>query len=120
MLRDAMDQTDIQGIRALLASRPRPVGWEARRARLDEVGSTWPVAADVELAAVDLDGVAGEWSIIPGSDAARVLIFFHGGGYCSGSVLSVLKHRIERIRLALTTQSIPRTNKERPGRSSVW
>ncbi len=25
---------------------------------------------------------------MPGSDAARVLMFFHGGGYCSGSILS--------------------------------
>jgi acetyl esterase/lipase len=37
---------------------------------------------------VDLDGVPGEWSIVPGSDAARVLLFFHGGGYCSGSIAS--------------------------------
>jgi acetyl esterase/lipase len=40
------------------------------------------------LDAVDLDGVPGEWSIIAGSDASRVLMFFHGGGYCSGSILS--------------------------------
>ena len=30
----------------------------------------------------------GEWSIAPGSDASRVLLYFHGGGYCSGSILS--------------------------------
>src|SRR5260370_26618754 len=38
--------------------------------------------------AVDCDGVLGEWSQVAGSDACRVLIFFHGGGYCSGSILS--------------------------------
>jgi acetyl esterase/lipase len=32
--------------------------------------------------------VPGEWSIARGSDASRVLLFFHGGGYCSGSILS--------------------------------
>src|SRR5438132_4407402 len=37
---------------------------------------------------VDLDGVSGEWPIAPGSDATRLLLFFHGGGYCSGSILS--------------------------------
>jgi acetyl esterase/lipase len=42
----------------------------------------------VRISAVDVDGVAGEWSIVPGSDASRVLIYFHGGGYCSGSILS--------------------------------
>ena len=25
---------------------------------------------------------------LPGSDASRVLMFLHGGGYCSGSILS--------------------------------
>lgn len=82
------DQSEIDAVRALLGSKPRPAGWAERRQRLDEVGSVWPVADDVELGAVDLDGVPGEWSIVPGSDASRVLIFFHGGGYCSGSIRS--------------------------------
>jgi monoterpene epsilon-lactone hydrolase len=79
---------EIDSIRALLGSKPRPVGWDERRARLDEVGSIWPVADDVALEAVDLDGVPGEFSIVPGSDPSRVLLFFHGGGYCSGSIVS--------------------------------
>jgi epsilon-lactone hydrolase len=83
-----MEQADIGAIRALLASRPRPLGWPARRQRLDEVGSVWPVAPDVTLTAVDINGVPGEWSIVPGSDRSRVLLFFHGGGYCSGSIIS--------------------------------
>lgn len=83
-----MDDSEIDAICALLSSKPRPVGWVQRRQRLDEVGSIWPVADDVNLELVDLDGVPGEWSIAPGSDATRVLIFFHGGGYCSGSILS--------------------------------
>ena len=83
-----MSQQEIDAIRTLLTSKPRPVGWTERRQRIDEVGSVWPVADDVRLEEVDLDGVPGEWSIVPGSDAARVLMFFHGGGYCSGSILS--------------------------------
>jgi epsilon-lactone hydrolase len=82
------DRSEIEAIRALLNSKPRPAGWAERRQRLDEVGSAWPVADDVKLGAVDLDGVPGEWSIAPGSDASRVLMFFHGGGYCSGSIAS--------------------------------
>ncbi len=83
-----MAQNEIDAIRALLGSKPRPVGLAERRRRLDEVGSVWPVAEDVTLEAVDLDGVPGEWSIVPGSEASRVLLFLHGGGYCSGSILS--------------------------------
>jgi monoterpene epsilon-lactone hydrolase len=79
---------EIDAIRTLLTTKPRPVGWAERRARLDEVGSTWSVADDIRYESVDCSGVPGEWSIAPGSDAARVLLFFHGGGYCSGSILS--------------------------------
>jgi monoterpene epsilon-lactone hydrolase len=83
-----MAQSEIDAVRQLLTSKPRPVGWSERRQRLDEVGATWPIAGDIKLDAVDLDGVPGEWSIVPGSDASRVLLFFHGGGYCSGSIRS--------------------------------
>jgi monoterpene epsilon-lactone hydrolase len=83
-----MALSEIEAIRALLTSKPRPVGWPERRQRLDEVGSVWPVANDVKLATVNVGNVAGEWSIASGSDSSRVLMFFHGGGYCSGSILS--------------------------------
>ena len=83
-----MAQTEIDAIRTLLGSKPRPVGWSERRQRLDEVGAVWPVADDVKLEKVDCDGVRGEWSLASGSDASRVLMFFHGGGYCSGSIVS--------------------------------
>jgi epsilon-lactone hydrolase len=83
-----MAEREIDAIRKLLTSKPRPVGWSERRERLDEVGSTWPVASDVQCEAVDGDGVAGEWSIAPGSERSRVLLYFHGGGYCSGSIVS--------------------------------
>jgi epsilon-lactone hydrolase len=83
-----MAQSEIEAIRALLSSKPRPVGWPERRKRLDDVGSVWPVADDVKLTAVDVNGVPGEWSVVPGSDPTRVLMFFHGGGYCCGSIVS--------------------------------
>ena len=83
-----MAQSEIDAVRALLSAKPRPVGWQERRQRIEEVGSVWPVAEDIELERVDVDGVPGEWSTAPGSDASRVLLYFHGGGYCSGSILS--------------------------------
>jgi len=83
-----MAQSEIDAIRELLSSKPRPVGWPERRKRLDDVGSVWPVADDMKIAPVDVNGLPGEWSIVPGSDFSRVLMFFHGGGYCSGSIVS--------------------------------
>jgi acetyl esterase/lipase len=83
-----MAQSEIDIVRALLGSKPRPVGWAERRQRLDEVGSVWPVADDVRLESVDIGGTPGEFSSVPGADSSGVLLFFHGGGYCSGSILS--------------------------------
>jgi len=83
-----MNQTEIDAVRAFLSAKPRPVGWAERRARIEEVGAVDPVAGDVRLSTVDAGGVPGEWSSVPGSDASRVLLFFHGGGYCSGSLVS--------------------------------
>jgi len=83
-----METSEIDAVRALLAAKPRPVGWAERRARLDEVGGVWPIEGDVTLEKVDIDGAPGEQSLVPGSNANRVLMFFHGGGYCSGSIAS--------------------------------
>jgi monoterpene epsilon-lactone hydrolase len=84
----AMAESEIDAIRALLTAKPRPVGWAARRERLDEVGAVWPVAEDVRLETVNAGGPPGEFSIAPGSDPSKALLFFHGGGYCSGSIVS--------------------------------
>jgi epsilon-lactone hydrolase len=84
----ALAHHEIDAIRTLLSSKPRPVGWAERRQRLDEVGSVWPIADDIRLEPVDLKGIEAEFSLAPGSDPSRVLLFFHGGGYCSGSILS--------------------------------
>jgi monoterpene epsilon-lactone hydrolase len=83
-----MSGSEIEAVRALLTAKPRPVGWTERRQRLDEVGSVWPVADDVKLEYADIEGIPGEWSLVAGSDRSRVLMFFHGGGYCSGSIVS--------------------------------
>ncbi len=83
-----MSKSEIDAVRALLGSKPRPVGWPARRARIEEVGAAWPIADDVRLEPVDVGGRPGEFSLVAGSDPTKALLFFHGGGYCSGSIVS--------------------------------
>ena len=80
----------IDAVRALLGSQPRPVGWAERHTRIDEVGGAYPSHDDVRLESVDVDvdGLPGEWSTSCGADESAVLLFFHGGGYCSGSIVS--------------------------------
>jgi len=95
-----MPREEIDAIRAMLAEKPRPVGWAERRARLDEVGSVSAVAGDIRCEPVDCGGVPGEWSLAPGSDSSRVLLFFHGGGYCAGSIVSHRRMATEAGRAA--------------------
>lgn len=95
-----MDTCSIDDIRALLGAKPRPVGWSERRARIEEVGAVWPVAPDIAREIVSFDGVKAEWSAAPGADPARALLFFHGGGYCSGSIISHRRMATEAGRAA--------------------
>src|SRR5919109_3791317 len=83
-----MPGSEIDAVRELLRSKPRPASFPERRERLDAIGSTSPPAADIRLEPIDANGVAAEWSLAPGSDPSKVLLFFHGGGYCSGSIRS--------------------------------
>ena len=82
----ARDLDEIAAIRTILSSAPRPVGWDERRRRIAAVGTVWPVAADIAVQKVDAGGVPAEWSLAPGSDPDRVLLYLHGGGYCSGGL----------------------------------
>ena len=84
-----MAESEIDRIRALLVAKARPVGWAERRQRIEEIGAHWPPSPDIALEQADLgNGVTGEFSIAPGADRSRILLFFHGGGYCSGSIKS--------------------------------
>lgn len=87
-LEPSMDRSEIDAIRTMLAAKPRPVGWAERRARLDELGTAWPVASDIGIAPADVGGVPCEWSTAPGADPSKAVVYFHGGGYCSGSLAS--------------------------------
>ncbi|PNG27198.1 alpha/beta hydrolase [Methylocella silvestris] len=82
-----MSDFEIDAVRALLGSKPRPVGFAERRERIEAVAGH-PAAADIALETEVLNGVPLEWSLAPTSDPSRALLFFHGGGYCSGSIKS--------------------------------
>ena len=83
-----MPDAEIDAIRRILTSQPRPTGLAERRQRLDALGSRYAVAQDVTVEPVNANGVAAEWTTVPGSASDRVLMFLHGGGYISGSITS--------------------------------
>ena len=79
---------EIDEVRALLKSLPRPTNWTERRERLDTVASAYGVASDIAFEPVRIGQCEAEWSLAPGSNPGRVLLYLHGGGYCSGSIRS--------------------------------
>jgi len=97
-----MSQSEIDAVRVLLGSKPAP----GRLASTSSAhrGSRGGVAGRQrrKIRRSGYCGTAGEWSIAPGSDASRVLLFFHGGGYCSGSILSHRRLVTEAGRAAKT------------------
>jgi monoterpene epsilon-lactone hydrolase len=83
-----MSENEIAALRALLTSRPRPNSVAERRERLDALGNAYRAAEDIHFQQASADGVPVEWSIAPGADASRVLLYFHGGGFSVGSIIS--------------------------------
>lgn len=79
---------EIDSVRALLKSLPRPTNWTERRERIDTVASVYGVAGDITFHPVRVGVCDAEWSLAPSSDPGRVLLYLHGGGYCSGSIRS--------------------------------
>jgi len=59
-----------------------------RRATFAPAGRPHPVPDDVRVTEVTAGGVPAHWLDAPGTDAGRVLIFLHGGGFEFGSVRS--------------------------------
>lgn len=83
-----MASSEIDALRALLAASPRPQSLLERRLRMEAVTAIDPVAPDIALTGATVGGVPAEWSLAPGADPERVLLFLHGGGYSSGSIVS--------------------------------
>ncbi|PJN58761.1 Monoterpene epsilon-lactone hydrolase [Paenibacillus sp. GM1FR] len=66
------------------------------RAQAEKAYGTLPVADDVVREKVDINGMEGEWQIVPESQDDRVLLYLHGGGFLFGSIAT---HRGETSEL---------------------
>jgi monoterpene epsilon-lactone hydrolase len=84
-MQNVMD--DLRAQRAASAGQaPPPLA--GRRATFAPAGRPHPVPDDVPVTDVTAGGVPAHWLAAPGTDAGRVLLFLHGGGFEFGSVRS--------------------------------
>lgn len=81
----AVDQV-IDRVRSVYGSWKRDTTVAQMRQDWDELFGGVPVNAQIE--AVDAGGVRAEWVSAPGADAQRAILYFHGGGFQVGSVVS--------------------------------
>jgi epsilon-lactone hydrolase len=82
-MQNVMD--DLRAQRAASAGQAPPPLAE-RRATFAPAGRPHPVPDDVPVTDVTAGGVPAHWLAAPGTDAGRVLLFLHGGGFEFGSV----------------------------------
>ena len=82
------DSIDTLRDRQKASASQAPPTLEERRAAFTPGDRLHPVPDDVVVREVTAGGVPAHWLAAPGTDAGRVLLFLHGGGYELGSVRS--------------------------------
>lgn len=97
-----MPSAEIRKVREILASLDfgAPADVATMRARLDAAAALFQRPPDVRYEPVDAGGVPAEWTLAPGGDPDRVLVYLHGGSYNAGGVGS---HRALCTQLARAT-----------------
>jgi epsilon-lactone hydrolase len=84
-MQDLID--DLRRKQEASASRPAPT-LDELRAGFAPADRLHPVPDDVVVTEVSAGGVPAHWLTAPGTDAGRVLLFLHGGGFELGSLRS--------------------------------
>jgi acetyl esterase/lipase len=78
----------LQMIVHMLTSRswPENPSVEEMRSGFEALASKFPLSPDITFTAVDAGGIPAAWSVAPGVDSGRVILYLHGGGYVIGSI----------------------------------
>jgi acetyl esterase/lipase len=82
-----MASPEVENLIALLRKNRMFAGAsiESYRKSMDSIIETMPVKEDVAFESVEAGGVPAEWTRVDGTTEDRILLYFHGGGYCVGS-----------------------------------
>jgi epsilon-lactone hydrolase len=83
-----LDLMELLRDRQRAGARQAPTTVAETRATFAPAGPLHPVPDDVLVSEVSAGGVRAHWLDAPGTDADRVLLFLHGGGYELGSLRS--------------------------------
>ena len=83
-----MPSAEFASVLEMLRAMPPVAGDTIEEMRATMAASTgvMPIPDDVRFEPVDAAGVPAEWAIAPEAGSEGVIVYFHGGGYVSGSV----------------------------------
>ena len=83
--------SEIETVRGLLAQigedAAGPTTWAERREGYEAAGTNMPKADGVKIEDASLGGVGGLKLTPATTQTGRILLYFHGGGYCVGSAV---------------------------------
>jgi acetyl esterase/lipase len=98
-----MPRAEIEKVRNILSSLDfgEAADVATMRARLDAAAALFERPPDVRYEPIDAGGVPAEWTIAPGADPDRALVYLHGGSYNAGGIGS---HRALCTQLARATR----------------
>ncbi len=99
-----MPSPEFQTVLQMLSARPalEAPTVEQMRAGLETISVLFQVPPDVRCEPTDADGIAAEWIAAPETEAGRVVLYLHGGGYVMGSINS---HREMVARISRAARS---------------
>lgn len=85
-----MASPELKALIESLRSQPTPENPTVEMLRQGLLGLTsqFPVPADVVCTPVEAGSVPAEWISAPSADTERVVLYLHGGGYYSGSIVT--------------------------------
>lgn len=65
-------------------------GWASKRERFDAAGTARDFDAEFRSDSIEIDGrrITGDWTLAPGSDPDKRILYIHGGAFTVGSALS--------------------------------
>ena len=81
-----MASEQLQAVVDALRAQPDEPDLAVRRANMETLSATAPMPEGVTVTPVDAGGVPCEWVEMPGADPTRAILYFHGGGYTTGSL----------------------------------
>ena len=87
-----------EALRAQSAQTPPDLSWAQQRADYETLGDLYPAADGVAAEPMTLGGVPAVRFCGPDADPARAVLYFHGGGYCTGAIVT---HHAITSRIAL-------------------